>query len=146
MMRINVNVACAWFVFVGILVVVPVATGQSDDDDGGFAVRDGDVGYIDSAILGNVLRFRFDAANDFGRPNRAEFFYARAQPEGSGLPRSEIAIDYQLGSLYAEFKTHDLLSLFVELGVVAINPIVNENSAGLADLNAGCKVCLPRNV
>ena len=147
MIRNSVNVACAWMALVACLFAIPAARGQStaaqsDDDDGGFAVRDGDVGYIDSAILGNVLRFRFDAADDFNRPNRAEFFYARARPEGSGLPRSEVAIDYQLGSLYAEYKTHDLLSLFVELGVVALNPILNENTAGLGDMNAGCKVCL----
>ncbi len=35
-----------------------------------------------------------------------------------------------------------MLSLFVELGVVALDPIVNENTAGLGDMNVGCKVCL----
>ncbi len=34
-------------------------------------------GYIDNAIVGSQIRFRFDAAFGFQDPDRAEFFYAK---------------------------------------------------------------------
>ena len=131
-----------------MLPVVPSTMAQSlidseaDDGDGGFVVRDGDVGYIDSAVLGNTFRVRLDSAYDFDRPNRAEFFYAPSRPVGPGLPRPEIAVDYQQLLFYTEYRAHDNLSLFVELSGLALNPILNENTAGLSDMNAGCKIRL----
>jgi hypothetical protein len=145
MSRSNAAVAVASWLLAVMLPIVPSTMGQSligseaDDDDGEFVVRDGDVGYIDSAVLGNVVRLRLDAAYDFDRPNRAEFFYAPSRPVGPGLPRPEIAVDYQQFLFYTEYRTHDNLSLFVELGGLALNPILNETSAGLSDMNAGCK-------
>ena len=41
------------------------------------AMFDSSVGYIDTAIPGNVFRLRFDTAYNNNRPNRAEFFYAK---------------------------------------------------------------------
>lgn len=144
----NAIVAFTLSLIGGMFLVVSSAFAQSSvgmetgNGDGGFVVRDGDVGYIDSAILGNTIRLRLDVAYDFDRPNRAEFFYAASQPVGPGLPRPEIAVNYQQWLLYTEYRSHDNLSLFVELGGIALDPILNDNTSGLGDMNAGCKIRL----
>ncbi len=148
MRRSNAIVVVAAWLLVVMRPGLPSAIAQGSDvsveenGDDEFVVRDGDVGYIDSAILGNTVRLRLDVAYDFDRPNRAEFFYAPSRPVGPGLPRPEIAVDYQTWLMYVEYRTHDNLSLFTELGGIALDPILNDNSAGLSDMNAGCKIRL----
>lgn len=44
--------------------------------------------------------------------------------------------------MYLEYRTHDNLSLFAEFGGIALDPILNDNSAGLSDMNAGFKLRL----
>src|SRR4051812_46759703 len=92
----------------------------------GPTVTDSKVGYIDNAIPGNVLRFRYDAAYDFTRPTRGEFFYARTNPPGPGLPKSERSIDYQDASAYAEALLAPSLSGFFEVPVRFLNPEIND--------------------
>src|SRR5262245_16765222 len=70
-------------------------------------VSDSSVGSIDPAIPGDVFRLRFDAAYDFTRATRAEFFYARPHPLGPGLPQPEPRIDYQDLSAYLELAAGD---------------------------------------
>jgi hypothetical protein len=105
----------------------------------GPTVSESSVGYIDSAIPGNLFRLRFDAAYDFTRPTRAEFFYAKSRPLGPGLPVPEPRIDYQDLSTYLEVAACDRLSGFVELPWRFLNPEVNANANGFADMNAGFK-------
>src|SRR4051794_9920521 len=82
---------------------------------GGPIVTDSKVGYIDSAILGNIFRLRFDAAYDNHRPSRAEFFYAQTAPRGPGLPFPEPSVDYQDISAYGEYQFGPRFSAFLEL-------------------------------
>jgi hypothetical protein len=101
---------------------------------------DSSVGYIDSAVPISQLRLRFDAAYDFARPSRAEFFYAQTKPGGPGLPRPEKSIDYQDIATYLEVAANPWLSGFVEGPIRLLNPQVNANTAGFADMNAGFKL------
>jgi hypothetical protein len=102
-------------------------------------VTDSSVGYIDSAIPGNVFRFRFDAAYDDTRPTRAEFFYPKGGPAGPGLPEPEPRVDFQELSAYLEMAACDRLSAFVNVPVRLLNPEVNADHTGLSDVDAGFK-------
>jgi hypothetical protein len=102
-------------------------------------VSDSSAGYIDNAIPGDDVRFRFDAAYDFTRATRAEFFYPVAQPLGHGLPRPEPRVDYQDLSAYLELAPSERFSGFVELPWRFLNPEVNADTNGFADMNAGFK-------
>jgi hypothetical protein len=108
-------------------------------------VSDSSVGYIDSAIPGDVFRFRFDAAYDDRRPTRAEFFYPKGGPAGPGLQEPETSVDFQELSAYLEMAASDSLSAFVDLLVRFINPQVNADHAGFADLDAGFKFAFIRS-
>jgi hypothetical protein len=105
----------------------------------GPVVSDSKVGYIDSALPGNLFRLRFDAAYSDRRPNRADFFYAPGPPFGPGLPLPERSIDYQDLTAYVEAAWTDRFATFVELPVRFLDPDLNANTAGFADLNAGFK-------
>jgi hypothetical protein len=104
-----------------------------------FSSSSNPVGYIDNALPMNQIRLRFDAGYNFHRPNRAEFFYAKTSPAGPGLPVPEPRIDYQDLSCYLEVAPRDSLSAFVEIPWRFLNPEVNANVNGLADMNAGFK-------
>lgn len=54
------------------LVGAGSASAQDADDDP-VSIGDSGAGYIDSAVIGNNARFRFDAAYDSNKPNRGEF-------------------------------------------------------------------------
>jgi hypothetical protein len=60
-------------------------------------------------------------------------------PQARGLPLPETNIDYQDLSAYLEVKATERLSGFVELPVRFLNPEINANTKGLADMNAGFK-------
>jgi hypothetical protein len=122
----------------GLLVLDPASASAQGTGDP--TTSDSSVGYIDSAIPISQLRLRFDAAYDFERPSRAEFFYAQTKPGGPGLPLPEKKIDYQDISTYLELAANPWLSGFVEVPVRFLNPEVNTNTAGLADMNAGFKL------
>src|SRR5438270_9101732 len=78
----------------------PADTTTAPDTDGGPTGKESTVGYIDSALPRNTFRLRFDAAYDFERPTRAEFFWARTI--NPGVPRPETRVDYQDLSSYLE--------------------------------------------
>src|SRR5438045_2643224 len=63
------------------------------DGDSGPPDKESSVGYIDSALPRSQFRLRFDAAYNFVRTTRAEFFWARTI--NPGLPKSETNLDYQ---------------------------------------------------
>ncbi len=107
------------------------------------------VGYIDSALVRNQIRFRFDASYDNPTPDRAEFFYPQCgcfgpQARGPGdTGVIETGVDYQEFSMYAEtLLFSDMFSGFVELPFRLINPEVNDNTSGVSDLNFGVKAAL----
>jgi hypothetical protein len=111
------------------------------------ALRDGNGGYIDSALIGNQLRLRLDAAYDSNRPDRAEFFYGKCgcfkaaglDPKAPGPRLPETRVDYQDISTYAEVALRSNLSGFVEVPFRFLNPEQNANTSGLADMNLGVK-------
>jgi hypothetical protein len=102
-------------------------------------VGDSRDGYIDNAIPGDEIRLRFDASYNDNRPNRAEFFWPQGGARGPGVPRPESRVDYQDLSAYLEIAAADRLSGFVEVPWRFVNPEVNANANGLADMNAGIK-------
>jgi hypothetical protein len=105
----------------------------------GIASAGSAVGYIDPARPTNMFRVRLDAAYKNNRPNRAEYFYARGYPQGPGLPLPEVAVDYQDIRNYLEYCWTENFSTFFEVSARFLNPIVNDNTAGLADTHFGGK-------
>ncbi|WP_147871760.1 hypothetical protein [Stieleria maiorica] len=104
-------------------------------------VGDSGVGYIDSAVLGNQIRFRFDAAYSSRFADRAEFVYA--QYGVAGAPELERGIDnHQELATYLEWHRWENVSLFAELPIRWIDPVVNANTGGLYDIQAGVKASL----
>jgi hypothetical protein len=122
-----------------VLVMVLLAGAAEGQGTSGPRVSDSSVGYIDSAIPGDVFRFRFDSSYNDRRPTRAEFFYPRGGPAGPGLPAPEPSVDFQELSAYLEMAASERFSLFVDLPYRFINPELNADHAGFADLNAGFK-------
>jgi hypothetical protein len=112
-------------------------TTTAPESDDGPTGKESTVGYIDSALPRNTFRLRFDAAYDFERPTRAEFFWARTV--NPGVPRPETRVDYQDLSSYLEVLVAPRLSLFVEGPYRFLNPQVNANTSGFSDMNAGFK-------
>jgi hypothetical protein len=119
--------------------------------------EDSNSNYIDSAIVGNLFRFRYEAAYDDNRPERAEFFYAKGgyfhdvhqipsptlvDPRAPGPPKIETRVDYQDLTGYLELAAAPRLSFFVETPVRFLNPEQNRDAAGYGDMNAGFKVAL----
>jgi hypothetical protein len=111
------------------------------------ALAESSVGYIDSAIPFSHFRLRVDAAYRDNRPDRAEFFYGKCgcfktagtDPQAPGPPLQETRVDYQDISSYLELALSKSFSGFVEIPVRFLNPEVNANASGLADMNAGLK-------
>src|SRR5436309_3126018 len=86
----------------------------------------------------------------FGR-RRAEFFYAKCgcfrnaippDPNAAGPPLTETRVDYQDFASYLEVAYNNRVSGFVEIPVRLLNPERNNNTSGLADMNAGFKVAM----
>lgn len=139
-----------WIAAAGLSPMGQIAHGQSPgptreldieadtDADEDPIVSDSGVGYIDNAILGNQFRFRFDAAYHNTQPARAEFFWAVDGAIGPG-PGPERAVNYQDFLPYLEIRPADDWSVFVELPFRLIDPVIQDNTAGLADMNAGFK-------
>lgn len=116
-----------------------------------FAVNQHAGSYIDSAIVGNQMRFRIDSAYNGPLPDRAEFFYAQCgcfnpQDPNLGPALVETEIDsYQEFTGYMERSLTENFSAFVEIPFRLINPEVNDNTGGLSDIRAGFKAALLRS-
>jgi len=111
-------------------------------------------GYIDDAIVGSEIRFRFDADFDLQNPDRAEFFYAKcgcyrngsppldanAPGPGTGVAKS---VNLQELQLHLEYAPNRRISVFVETPVRFIQYTPSSgslsNSAGAGDVRAGFK-------
>jgi outer membrane putative beta-barrel porin/alpha-amylase len=115
------------------------------------------VGYIDGAIIGSQVRFRFDAAFGDNASDRAEFFYAQYAGINGPGPSSVVAdLNFQQLYLNAEYapKKNTRFSFFGEVPVRWIQPqrtvanadpnlvppFANVNSAGSGDIAAGFKL------
>jgi hypothetical protein len=136
-------VACRWVA--GLLVASLAVSSARAQGTSGPRVSDGAVGYIDTAIPGDVFRFRFDGAFNDRRPTRAEFIYPQGGPRGPGLPVPEPSVDFQELSAYLEVAASDRLSGFLNLPVRFLQPDINPNHAGFSDLDAGFKFAFFRD-
>jgi hypothetical protein len=112
---------------------------------GGPTIRDSDVGYIDPAIPGDMLRLRYDASFNNPRPSRAEFFWPQGGLGHPGPPRPETSVSYQEWSAAVEFQFAPQLSGFVEAPWRLLHPEVNDRAAGFGDMNAGFKYAFISN-
>jgi hypothetical protein len=84
-------------------------------------------GYIDDAVVGSEIRFRFDADFDLQNPDRAEFFYAKCgcyrnlnpgDPNASGPgPGTAKSANLQELQLHLEYAPNRRVSVFVETPV-----------------------------
>jgi len=115
----------------------PLPDTSAPSDDGGPTGKETTVGYIDSALPLSQFRLRYDAAYDFQRTTRSEFFWARSI--NPGVPRPETRVDYQEVSAYLEYAPAQRLSLFIEGPYRFLNPQLNDNTSGFGDMNTGFK-------
>src|SRR5262249_26828125 len=94
---------------------------------------------------GGADQFHFGSATAYRnrRPTRDEFFWAPGPRFGGpGPAQAETRVDYQDLSTYLEVTLVPWLSGFVEAPYRFLNPEVNGNTSGFADMNAGFKVGL----
>jgi hypothetical protein len=120
------------------------AAAADEDEEEGPLVADSTVGYIDTAILGNQLRFRYDSNYNATQPARAEFLWPVGGRRGPG-PGPDTSVDYQDLSLYSESRLSHNLSVFGELPVRFLDPEIQDNTAGLGDANVGLKYALQQS-
>lgn len=134
---------------------------QPGNDEGfgvgsGVGTGGGIGGYIDSAILRDQVRFRFDSAFGNNKPDRAEYFYGKcgcfrvlgADPAAPGpAPAAgpqliETNVDYQSFILDVEKKLTPNISAVLEVPSLLLNPDINDNTGGFGDLRAALKLSL----
>jgi len=128
---------------VGIAVLLVAGPRTADaQSSGGPVIRDSSVGYIDPAVLADVVRLRYDTTYTNRQPARAELFYPQAGPGAPGPPRPETSVDYQEFSLYCEAMCSEQFSGFINVPIRLINPDINANAEGVGDLDVGFKYAL----
>ncbi len=104
------------------------------------------VGWIDSALIGNQVRFRYDARWHNRTPDRAEFitgrnkqFFDGFEISGRGFEVPESNIDMFEGITYVEWAFTPRISAFMEMPVRYIRPNENPTAFGGGDFNMGFK-------
>ena len=104
------------------------------------------VGWIDSALIGNQVRFRYDARWHNPTPDRAEFitgrnkqFFDGFEISGRGFEVPESNIDMFEGITYVEWAFTPRISAFMEMPVRYIRPNENPTAFGGGDFNIGFK-------
>src|SRR5262245_31649118 len=132
-------------------VIPPGAMGAPGGAPVSFAGLEGGAGtpstiggaYIENAVPVTMFRLRYDSAYRDNRPDRAEFFYAKCgcfhTPDAHGPPLAETSVDYQELSSYLEVAITPRFSVYGNIPVRWINPEVNSNAAGIADVDFGMK-------
>lgn len=115
------------------------------------------VGYIENAIVGSEVRFRFDGGFGDNRPDRAEFFYAQCGCNAGGArgpaPGLATNINFQQIYLRAEYAPVRRLSVFFEVPFRWVQPKAFApasiasgpgfgNQSGISDVQAGFKAAL----
>jgi hypothetical protein len=158
MMQVKPSLQGSWFVL-AVLALTLMAPRLAMCQLG---TSSSNVGYIDDAIIGTQMKLRFDAAYGNNRPDRAEFFYAKcgcfrelgADPNAPGPAPAlngrdpnttrfiETNVDYQDINLELEYALSQEFSVFLETPFRFLNPDVNDNTSGFADMQAGFKWAL----
>jgi hypothetical protein len=105
------------------------------------------VGFIDSAIPGTQVRFRYDYRVHNSTPDRAEYWTARNKQyfdgvniSGRGFSVPESGIDIMEGIPYVEWAFNQRVSAFLEFPIRYVKPTENPIAVGGSDLNFGAKV------
>ncbi len=112
---------------------------ESSSGDQGPSDAESSVGYIDSALVRNQFRLRFDTWYQNHRPTRAEFLYVKNGLPFTHEPTPETNLNNQELSAYIEAAVRDRFSVFLDLPFRWADPTVNLNESGLADVSAGFK-------
>lgn len=86
----------------------------------------------------NNFRARYETYQDMVTPDRAEYFWARP---GVGPPLPERRVDYQDLRFLLEVGG-GRFSMLTEIPIRSIDPVVNDNTTGLGDINFGPKTVL----
>lgn len=102
-------------------------------------VGDSNVGYVDTALIQTQARFRLDLNYDIDKVNRGEYLWAWPAAVSNGPPAVESNVDYQRYAAYFEYALADNFSAFIESGILALNPEINANTAGVGDIQTGFK-------
>ncbi|MCO6458062.1 MAG: hypothetical protein J5I93_22385 [Pirellulaceae bacterium] len=118
-----------------------------------FAVTDGVGGYLDNAVLGNRVRFRYDHLKGNNFADRAEYLYAAGLANGgpAGVPLGNLR--YQEFKTYVEWQFHKQVSVFGEFPIRIIDNAIgqldlitqqldNTQNAGAGDVTAGIRYAL----
>ncbi|MDA1013637.1 MAG: hypothetical protein O3A00_04185 [Planctomycetota bacterium] len=131
---------------VTLLILVPVGVAMSNRpliaQDVPIIVGDSGTGYVDSALVRNQFRLRFDAARGINQPNRSEFLWAWPPPGGTGPALDESSADYQSVSAYLEYAVDRDVSVFLDAPLVMSDPVINNNATAIGDVQTGVKVQL----
>lgn len=93
---------------------------------------------IDVSQPQNNIRLRWDATYDLTFPDRSEYFWAKAGGRG---PAPERAVDFQEFRFLREIGG-DTFSVATEIPIRMVNPEINDNTAGVGDMNVASKVVL----
>lgn len=102
--------------------------------------------YVDAARPQTQTRFRFDPGVGMILPDRAEYFWARADGNGSGPKppngaRGELRLGYMDTSLYTEAAT-GRVGAFFEMSYRSLDPDYAPHAAGFGDMQVGAKTLL----
>jgi len=118
------------------------------------------VGYVDDAIIGSKVRFRFDSGFRNTVPDRAEFFYAKCGCYGGDAqgprPGSSTDLDFRQLHLLGEYAVNDRFSVFADVPLRWIDTepenfiptsfgsgeVPFPDQSGFGDVRAGIKVGL----
>lgn len=93
---------------------------------------------IESAQPGNNVTLRYDMAYGMDRPDRSEYFWAQ---QGDSPPLNEREVDYQQLRIIREAGS-GRFSLTTEYPIRFLDPDVNDNTAGIGDINIAPKIVL----
>jgi len=101
------------------------------------------VSFIDSAIPMTQVKLLIDCNYGDHQPTRAAYLFPKSGVPGSpGWQTPETNVDWQQLTSYIEIAYQGMFSGFVELPTRWVNPEVNDNAWGMADINVGLKVAL----
>jgi hypothetical protein len=99
------------------------------------------VSFIDSAIPMTQVKLLIEGNYGDHRPTRAEYIFPKSGVAGSpGWQTPETNVDWQQLTSYIEIAYQGMISGFIELPTRWVNPAVNDNDWGMADIQAGFKV------
>jgi hypothetical protein len=109
-------------------------------------------GYIDNAVIGTQVRFRFDGDFDLRNPDRAEFFYAkcgcyRPSPDPNAAGPGSIpatSANLQEVQLNVEYAPSARFSILAETPArwIQFRPSTIGSASGIGDFRAGFKLGL----